>query len=188
MAYLRKVPIVNVRSLLAAVPLVLLAACGFEVQTDQVYQPSEGVIDRSGDVAILNALIVSGEDGVGALVATLVNTGEDADALTAVASDEAQTGVTEVPLPSNTHVDLAPTGAVAIMGDNVKAGFWVRATLQFANGQQVELNLPVVAADGDFANVVLPDGSQDEGVEQEATAEEAAHDDAAAQDEETESH
>ena len=62
------------RLAIAALLLVpALASCGFNAQTDQVYQAAVGINDRSGEVDILNALIVSGEDGSGTFAGTLVN-------------------------------------------------------------------------------------------------------------------
>ena len=69
----------NVRRSIAAAALLLavpaLSACGvsFGAPTDQVYNPSVGVDDQSGQVDVLNALIVSGSNGSGTVVATLVN-------------------------------------------------------------------------------------------------------------------
>jgi len=66
-----------VRRRLAALALVLLVpslgACGFGYQTDKVYQPAVGVNNRSGAVAVLGAVVVSGSDGSGTFVTSLVN-------------------------------------------------------------------------------------------------------------------
>ncbi len=56
-----------------------LTACGFNEQTDQVYQPAVGVNDRSASVYVLNAVVVSGVDGSGTFAGTLVNTDTTAD-------------------------------------------------------------------------------------------------------------
>ena len=74
-----RLPHVNVRRSLAVAALVLtapvLSSCGvgFGAQTDQVYNPAAGVDVHSGSVDVLNALIVSGTDGSGTVIATLVN-------------------------------------------------------------------------------------------------------------------
>jgi hypothetical protein len=62
---------VNVRrrlataALLLAVPALSSCSVSFGAQTDQVYNPSAGVDDRSGSVDVLNALVVSGAAGSG---------------------------------------------------------------------------------------------------------------------------
>ena len=55
-------------------------------QTDQVYNPAAGVDDRSGSVDVLNALVVSGSDGSGTVIASLVNNDQThSDSLRSVA-------------------------------------------------------------------------------------------------------
>ena len=91
----------NVRRSIAAAVVVLavpvLSSCGvsFGAQTDQVYNPSVGVDDQSGDVDVLNALIVSGTNGSGTVVATLVdNDQQNADTLKGVAGAGADASAT----------------------------------------------------------------------------------------------
>ena len=83
----------------AAVALAVpaLSSCGsnFNAPTDQVYTPGIGVNNRDGSVDVLHALIVSGEDGSGTIIAGLVNNDQrNDDALTEVAGagDETPTG------------------------------------------------------------------------------------------------
>jgi len=73
---------VNVRRSIASAAVLLtvpaLSACGvsFGAQTDQVYNPSVGVDDRSGAVDVLNALVVSGANGSGTVVALSLRGGQ----------------------------------------------------------------------------------------------------------------
>src|SRR3954451_24094479 len=73
--------------------VVVMSGCGvnFNAQTDQPYNPTAGVDDRSGSVDVLNALVVSGSDGSGAFIATLVNNsqtkGDTLKGLSGVGSD-----------------------------------------------------------------------------------------------------
>ena len=46
------------------------------------YTPSVGVNDRDGDIDVLHALVVSGAEGSGTVVAALVNNQQEDDALT----------------------------------------------------------------------------------------------------------
>src|SRR5262245_12506795 len=54
-----------------AVPV--LSACGFNYATDREYTPAGGVNNKSGIVDVINAVIVSGEEGSGTFIASLVN-------------------------------------------------------------------------------------------------------------------
>jgi hypothetical protein len=145
-----------------------LTACGFSAQTDQVYQAAVGVNDRSGDVDVLNALVVSGEDGSGTFAGTLVNkdTTEDAtlDSVTG-------TGVTAsrhtVDVPAGGVARLAETGEVTLRGDGIKPGSFVEVTLAFDSGQSTTVTVPVVAAEGDYAEVPLPGSGKQSGTTSE---------------------
>ena len=118
-----------------------LSACGvsFGAQTDQPYQPTDGVIDRSGDVDVLNALIVSAAPGSGRLVAGLVNNADEDDELTGVvgagddpASFELGTGETTIGAGQLLELSDQDAGVVTASGgeDAVVPGKFVRLTLQ----------------------------------------------------------
>lgn len=149
-----------VRRRLAALAMVLLlpalGACGFGYQTDQVYQPAVGVNDRSGDVNVFGAVVVSGSEGSGTFVASFVNTATDQPAkLTSITGEDGLTAtiVKPVEVASDTLLNLAPLGAVSVTGEPVSAGAFVRMTLEFDSGQKTELNVPVVDKVGDFSEV-----------------------------------
>lgn len=150
------------RRLAAAAPLLLvlfvpsLAACGFNYQTDKVYQPAVGVNNRSGNVDVLGAVVVSGTDGSGTFVATLVNKASGQPAtLTGLTGPAGTTTrfTAPVQVQPGALVNLADAGAVAINGDAVKAGGWVRLTLEFQDGQTTKVNAPVVDRTGEFSQV-----------------------------------
>ena len=69
----------NVRRSIAVAAIVVaapvLSSCGvnFGAPTDQVYNAAVGVDNRDSQVDVLNALVVTGEDGKGTIVAGLVN-------------------------------------------------------------------------------------------------------------------
>src|SRR4051812_24707048 len=70
-------PLSQSARLFAAAGAVALAAtlssCGFNVATDRVYTPAAGVNDRDARVDVLNAVVVSGQEGSGTLVASFAN-------------------------------------------------------------------------------------------------------------------
>ena len=162
----------NVRRSIAAAAVLLaapvLSSCGvsFGAQTDQVYNPSAGVDDRSGEVDVLNALIVSGTDGSGTVVATLVNNdqGND-DRLTKVTGAGADAKLTVTPggetsIPAAGLLNLATKGSIAVRGQRVVPGNFVKLTFSFDRAEMITVDVPVLSAtDPDYADVPLPSGS-----------------------------
>jgi hypothetical protein len=155
----------------AAVALALpaLVSCGsnFNAPTDQVYTPAQGVNDRSSDVDVLNALIVSGEDGSGTLIAGLANNREErADTLTQVGGAGPDAGITVngpsggTEIPAGGYVQLADEGAYSVEASQVQPGRFITVAFSFENSAQVTMQIPVVSADeADFTDVPLPSES-----------------------------
>ncbi len=162
----------NVRRCIAAATVLLaapvLSSCGvsFGAQTDQVYNPSVGVDDRDGTVDVLNALIVSGTDGSGTVVASLVDNDQvHADALKGVAGAGQDSSLTatiagETTIPAGGLLNLATQSNVSATGKRIVPGNFVRITFSFDRAAAVTLDVPVVSADNpDYAQVPLPSGS-----------------------------
>jgi hypothetical protein len=160
---------VNVRRKLAVAAVVLavpaLSSCGvnFSAQTDQVYNPAVGVDDRSGSVDVINALIVSGTDGKGTVVATLVNNDQvNDDTLRGVTGagrdkDLKVTTSGDTTIKAGGLLNLATGGGVAATGKRVVPGNFVTVTFSFDRGQAVTLDVPVVSADNpDYKDVKVP--------------------------------
>jgi hypothetical protein len=146
------------RVALAALALLIpaVAACGFNEQTDEVYQPATGVDNRSSEVYVLNALIVSAQGGSGTFIASLVNENQTTPDKMISISGPAITGGTEkVVIGADTLVNLANDKPITVTGAGVKAGNFVRLTLAFTNAQQVDVNVPVVANTGDYAGITV---------------------------------
>ena len=132
-----------------------LGACGFGYQTDKVYQPGVGVNDRSGAVDILAAVVVSSTDGEGTLVASLVNKDQAKDdTLVNVTGDGLDVTLSApVPIPADSLVNLADTGAISVKGDTVVPGKFARLKLTFQNGQETEINAPIVPQEAEFSDI-----------------------------------
>ncbi len=149
----------SVRRSLAAAAIALLVpalgACGFHDQTDQVYQPAVGVNDRTGTVDVLGAVIVATEDGKGLFIASLVNgSTTKSDKLTGITGDGITATLDQpLELKPKSLLNMAQGAPVEVTGDRVKEGNFVRVTLAFGNGQQTELDVPVVAQENEFASV-----------------------------------
>ena len=151
------------RSIAAAVLLVpVLASCGFNEPTDRVYTPGVGVNERSGTVDVLHALVVSGADGSGTIVATLSNNDvRESDALTRItgSGEDAALAVTlegPVEIPAGGSVSLADETEVSVEGQSLTAGTFVELTFSFERGENVVVEVPVVARRGDYAEIPVP--------------------------------
>ena len=116
--------------------LVVVAACGMDVQTNQPYTPAEGINVDVGNpddpetvVHVRNLLIVSKAPGEGIVSASLVTDGQDQ-----------LTGITGVPIKADGS-DGAPFTAT------------IPSTISLADGQQVVLTdgTPITVKSADIA-------------------------------------
>lgn len=148
-----------VRRRLAAASMVVLlpglGACGFGAQTNKVYQPAVGANVQGEAVDVLNAVVVSDDEGSGTFVASLVNTSLDEDdQLTGITGEDVEVQLGEpVDLRADDIVNLADAGAALVSGERIAPGLYTRLTLEFASGQQTEVNVPVVAQEEEFADI-----------------------------------
>lgn len=159
---------VNVRRRLAlailslAAPLLASCTVNFDEQTDKVYNPSAGVDDRSGQVDVLNALVVSGADGSGTVIATLVNNDQArADELRGVAGAGADASLKVTPggdttIANGGLLNLAEDGSIAVRGEQVDAGRLVTLTFSFERAKAITVDAPVVAKTDVYADVRVP--------------------------------
>ncbi len=127
-----------------------LASCGFDKATNRVNTISMGGADRSGQVDVLNAVIVSAQPGSGTLISTLVNN----DPTEAAELDLIEAG-DETPLEVATTEPVAidPRGRAVLQGEDgvgvtgeFTPGDVMSLTYTFANGEQSVLEVPVVPA------------------------------------------
>lgn len=150
-------------ALLLAAPL---ASCGFDNATDRVYTPAAGTNDRDASVDILNAVIVSAEEGSGTFIATFVNNdqGEAAtiEALTSVENGVGNDPDTVTEFPGFSSIDVPARGLVNLASDELepievtgdfKAGDVVSVTVEISGGQPVQINPPVVPPCWEFEGI-----------------------------------
>lgn len=148
---------------IAAVLLLALTGCVKQFATDRPYTQAAGTNSQDAKVDVLNAVIVATEDGSGTFIATLANNSatEPAtfDALEGI--DQAQLTATEFSpkeIPALGALNLATDGGVEVTGE-FALGDFVPVSVQFGNGEQVAMDVPVVTNCGDFAGL---DGPSDE--------------------------
>jgi hypothetical protein len=148
-------------SLLLLVGLVFLAGgCGFNVQTNRPYTPSEGVNVDVGDPAnpnkvvhVRNLSIISWTPGEGVVSGSIVTA--ERDSLTGVSGVPIKPDGTEgVPftgtIPSTItvangfQVVLTDQPPILCKSPDIKAGLDAMVTLQFQNAGEVTLRAPIV--------------------------------------------
>lgn len=143
-----------------------LAACGFQAQTDQVYNPGVGVNNRSGAVDVLAATVVSGSKGSGTVIAAFVNNNQYRGDKLVKVSGAGEDSMVQVQMGARPtirgggFVQLADLPqSISVRGSEVVPGRLVTLRFSFQNAQSVTLDVPVVQHSGDYANVPLPSSS-----------------------------
>jgi hypothetical protein len=143
-----------------AVCAPVLTSCGFDYATDRIYTPATGVNNREASVDVLGAVIVSAQEGSGTFVASFANNsteesatvesleGVDQEPLTA-------DGFSTVDVPAGGLVNLADEEGVPVNGE-FAAGDFVPVTIEFGNGERVELDVPVVTNCGYYEGLDGP--------------------------------
>lgn len=138
--------------LLSSVGALTLAAtltsCGFDLATDQVYTPGAGINDRDAQVDVLGAVVVSGQEGEGAFIASFANNDpKNAITVESLAGAGETTLTTEaftgVEVPAGRLVSLATEGGIPVEGDFAPGGV-VSVTIGLDNGETVEMSASVV--------------------------------------------
>jgi hypothetical protein len=134
-----------------------LTSCGFDYATDRPYTPAAGVNNQDGTVDVLGAVIVSGQDDSGTFIASFSN--NDVDEEGTVESLTGAEGTTleaesfePIVVPPSGLLSLADEGGIPVTG-SFTAGDFVPVTITFGNGEQSNLEIPVVSNDGDFAGL-----------------------------------
>ena len=141
-------------SLLLLVPLV--GACGFNEQTDAVYQPAVGVNVRDSQVDVLGGVVVSSEPGTGRFIATLSNESQShGDKLTGIqGSGSVQVTLsTDVSIGATDDVNLADSDPIPVTGSAINAvkSNFVTFQLTFDRADPVTISVPVVDASGPYS-------------------------------------
>ena len=137
----------------------LLAGCGagFEATSTKPYAPSDGIMADTGDLRILNMLVVAGASfSSGVVVATIVNNGTEADELTEMTSPNGKVDLTG-------DGTIEPGAAVAMnAGSELSAtissltslpGETITLHLRFRRADPVTINTVVVPATGPYATI-----------------------------------
>lgn len=144
----------------AFVPILTSCTVNFSAPTDEIYTPARGVSDRSGQVDVLNTVVVSGTDGKGTVVATLVNQDHEAadtllDVSVAGTSADFSAAAQNSEVPAMGSLNLAAEGGVTASDSSIVPGRFVEVRFSFSHAKTITVNAPVVPASGDYADVPL---------------------------------
>ncbi len=143
----------------AALAVGLLSGCGsgFDATSIEPYAPSDGILADSGDIRVLNALVVSGSAGTtGVVSASIANRGGTRDRLTDVTTPDGTVDFTgDATLRPGSVIRLSndTTASATISGLTKLAGETITLRLEFRRADPVTLRTVVVAADGDYASI-----------------------------------
>jgi hypothetical protein len=138
---------------LAALLAIALAGCNFLTPqaTLKPYDASDGVSGKTGDVAILNALVLS-DDGVsGNLVFSALNkSGKDVTLTVQYSSGGTPTDLElDVPAGATSNFGFGDNGQVFLTDIGTKPGAVLPVYFQYGDAQGKQLSLPVL--DGTLA-------------------------------------
>ncbi len=141
-------------ALVLAVPGV--ASCGFNYATDRENTIANGTSNKDGDVDVLNAVIVSSEEGSGTFVATLANNLSDQTiSMTSLSFGENSTtqvaGFDPIEVKPHAAVNLANGQGIKVSG-KFATGDFVGVTVGFDNGETAALDVHVVVADDEYTD------------------------------------
>ena len=132
-----------------------LSSCGFDYATDRIYTQAAGVNDRDAQVDVLNAVVVSGQEGSGTFIASFANNNQleaaTVESLAGGGDDSALKvkGFSPIEIDPGQLVNLANDGGIVVKGD-LGPGSVVTVTVAFDNGESVELDVPVYAPCNEF--------------------------------------
>jgi len=151
-------------------PLIAGCGAGFGAQTQQVYQPADGVTVRSSMVYVVNALVVTDGDGNGTVVVALINQAAEADQLISLTAEGTAGDPVEVtPIPDDfalapgESVQTAETSTLRLSSPELEPGGLVTLTFEFKEAAPVSVEVPVAPQSTDYADVEVGPSSSTTG-------------------------
>jgi hypothetical protein len=148
------------RPLAALVPIVGLtlvaAGCApvpVRSQTQEWYEPADGVSTEAGDIGVRGVLLVSDEDGgVATVLATFANTGLEDEFLEVHVGDRIATPTTgPLEIPEGGYARLGPDQTrVDVFGADMRPGEFVDVEFVFRDAPRAPVQALVQQAEGDY--------------------------------------
>jgi hypothetical protein len=147
-------------SALLAIPVLALAAgcaAGNNAQTLQPYSPADGIVANSGNVRVLNALVVADPGGnTGVVSMTIVNRGTRLDGLTNLTSSSGAvdfTGTRNLPPRVAVRFGATTEPAATISGLTAKPGQTITLSLTFQRSRPLRIATVVLPATGAYSSL-----------------------------------
>jgi hypothetical protein len=167
-----------------------LTSCGFDYPTDRVNTIAAGTNNREAEVDVLGARVVAFAQGEGRLIGTLVYNDNDAEepaTLDEVSGEGVTVELPEVQVEPNSSVNLGATDGPAVpVSGEFTAGEFLELTYSFSTQESVTLEVPVVKACGQYADIQGPGSDAGSAAEETGeSAEDAEGTSAESSDEET---
>ena len=136
----------------------LVGGCsaGVDATSIKPYAPSDGVIASSGDLRVLNALVVAAEGADDGLVSmTVVNRGTRDDRITGITSPSGTIAVDgDDRLPAGGSVTFGATGTTATIGGIDRTpGQQIELKVTFSRAEPVTMRTVVVDATDEYASL-----------------------------------
>jgi len=137
----------------------LLTGCsaGFDATSTQPYAPSDGIQATSGELRVLNALVVRAETGAdGVVSATIANKGDSDDRIRDITSPDGTvtlTGDDQLPAGGTVTLGVGTGTEATISGLSKEAGQTVRLKFSFGRSEPVTIDTVVVPATGYYAEL-----------------------------------
>jgi copper(I)-binding protein len=141
----------------AAVSLLSGCAAGFGATSVKPYAPSDGVMANTGQLRVLNALVVASPEVTNGVVSTvIVNRGDHADKLTGLTSPDGSVDLTgdgtlepgtSLRLEADTNPSATISGLTALPGETITL------KLTFAEADPLTIKTVVIPATGDYASI-----------------------------------
>ena len=141
-----------------------LSSCGFDYATDQSYNPAVGINDGAGTIDVLNAVIVTGQEGSGTLVAAVANGAVDEEGTDTLTSITAAQG-TDLTVAEIEPIELGPEGFVQLgeqdidVTGTVTPGDVVTLAFEFESGLTIDADVSVVTNCDEFEGYDSASGS-----------------------------
>lgn len=150
--------------LLALLPLLLVTACGagLHAQTLQPYSPGDGVATRTGDLRLLNVLVVADGSGSGVLSLTIVNEATRDNSLTDITSPDGTvdlTGTRDLPAGRAVRFGAETEPSATITDLKKQPGQTITLKLTFARVEPITVDTVVVPAKGFYASLTPGPGT-----------------------------
>jgi hypothetical protein len=135
-----------------------LSACGFNYATDRENTIVNGTTNKDGVVDVLNALVVSSEEGSGTFIASLANNSPDEpismDSLSFGSNSTVQVAPFDpIEVPAHGLVNLADDELGIKVSGDFAAGQFITLSVGFDNGETADMDVLIVAADDEYTGL-----------------------------------